>query len=253
MSDSPENAAHDAPLGRPVPDWTPPPRPERRALEGARVRLEPLDTAHADALFQANARDAQGAIWTYLPYGPFPDLDAYRAWVEAVAAKDDPLFFAIVERDKGRPTGVASYLRIAPEAGSIEVGHICLSPELAGTAAATEAMALMAREAFRLGYRRYEWKCNALNAGSRAAARRLGLGFEGIFKQAMVVKGRNRDTAWYALADRDWPALDAALSAWLEPGNFDKRGRQKTRLSEATRPIYEAGCTVSEPPVEVGA
>ncbi len=245
----PESRRNDLgqPVGWPLQGWTPPPRPPREALEGRVVRLEPLDPdAHAEELFAANAEDREGRLWTYLAYGPFDDLAAYRAWVAQVAAGDDPQFFAIVDRRDARAIGVASYLRIDPEAGSLEVGHICLSPRLAGTAAATEAMALLMRNAFALGYRRYEWKCDALNAPSRAAARRLGLGFEGVFKQATHYKGRNRDTAWYAVTDTLWPQLDAALTRWLDPANFDAEGRQIARLSELTRSVYEAGCTVSE-------
>jgi RimJ/RimL family protein N-acetyltransferase len=235
------------PVGWPLEGWTPPPPPPRMNLEGPRVRLEPLEAgAHADQLFAANAEDTVGRLWTYMAYGPFEDPAAYRAWVEQVAGKDDPLFYAVVDQHDGRAVGVASYLRIDPAAGSLEVGHICLSPRLAGTTAATEAMALMMRQAFALGYRRYEWKCDALNAPSRAAARRLGLGFEGVFKQATTYKGRNRDTAWFAVTDTLWPQLEAALTRWLDPANFDAEGRQRERLSELTRPVYEAGCTVAE-------
>jgi RimJ/RimL family protein N-acetyltransferase len=244
----PETNELGQPVGWPMPDWTPPSRPARQPLDGRLVRLEPLDPArHCDDLFCANAADAEGRLWTYLGYGPFADLESYRAWAEGAAATDDPLFFAILDRAAGRALGVASYLRIDPAAGSIEVGHLCFSPALAGTALATEAMAVMMRHAFALGYRRYEWKCHALNAPSRAAARRLGLGFEGVFKQAMVTKGRNRDTAWYAVTDTLWPHLEAAFVRWLDPANFGPDGRQKLRLSALTRPVYEAGCTVAEP------
>jgi RimJ/RimL family protein N-acetyltransferase len=150
---------------------------------------------------------------------------------------DDPLFFAILDAATGRPVGVASYLRIDPPSGSIEVGHLRFSPRLQRTPASTEAMYLMLARAFGLGYRRYEWKCDALNAPSRAAALRLGLSFEGIFRQATVYKGRNRDHAWFAATDREWPALREAYERWLDPGNFDERGRQRTRLSELTAPL----------------
>jgi RimJ/RimL family protein N-acetyltransferase len=159
--------------------------------------------------------------------------------LRSVAGKDDPQFHAVLERATGEAVGVASYLRIDPAAGSIEVGHINYSPRLQRTIAATEAMYLMMRRAFQLGYRRYEWKCNALNAPSRAAAQRLGLSYEGVFRQAHVVKGRNRDTAWYAAIDTEWPALDRAFQQWLDPANFDDRGRQRTSLSDLTAPILK--------------
>ncbi len=145
------------------------------------------------------------------------------------------MFFAVIDKAHGRPAGVASYLRIAPANGSIEVGHIHYSPTLQRRPAATEAMYLMMKRAFELGYRRYEWKCDALNAASRSAAERLGLTFEGIFRQATVYKNRNRDSAWYAAVDADWPALRDAFEKWLEPGNFDAAGRQRVRLSDLTR------------------
>jgi RimJ/RimL family protein N-acetyltransferase len=200
----------------------------------------PLDPAHAEPLYDANARDAEGRMWTYLPYGPFASVDAYRRWVIEVAAADDPLFFAIVDTRSNRATGVASYLRIDPPAGAVEVGHIAYSPLLQRTPAATEAMYLMMRLAFELGYRRYEWKCDALNGGSRSAAERLGFSYEGMFRQARVYKGRNRDTAWYAAIDRDWPALDAAFRQWLSPSNFDAQGNQRISLRALTAPIRAA-------------
>ena len=171
--------------------------------------------------------------------GPFADFESYRAWLSESARTSDPLFFAVVETASGRAVGVASYLRIAPQYGSIEVGHLNFSPALQRTPAATEAMYLMMERAFRLGYRRYEWKCDALNAPSRRAAQRLGLSFEGVFRQATVYKGRNRDTAWYAAIDRDWPALQAAFSRWLDPANFDESGRQRVALSALTASILK--------------
>jgi RimJ/RimL family protein N-acetyltransferase len=209
-------------------------------MPGRYCRLEPLDPGrHAEALFEADAADADGRSWTYLAYGPFPTLASYRSWVEAHGLGDDPLFFAVVEAATGRPSGVVSYLRIAPAVGSIEVGGIHYAPRLQRTPAATEAMYLMMQTAFDLGYRRYEWKCDALNAASRAAAQRLGLSFEGVFRQATVYKGRNRDTAWYAAIDAEWPALREAFRAWLDPGNFGEDGRQRARLSDLTRPVLQ--------------
>jgi len=225
------------PVGAPVPGWTPPPRPDGAPMAGRLVRLERLGADHAAALHAANRLDAAGRNWRYMAYGPFPTLADYRAWMAAVAAGDDPLFHAIVERATGQPVGVAAYLRIAPQAGSIEVGHIVFSPRLQRTAGATEAMFLMMRWAFDAGYRRYEWKCDALNAASRRAAQRLGLSFEGVFRQHMVVKGRNRDTAWYAAIDAEWPRLRASFESWLNPANFDAEGRQRQSLSALTRPL----------------
>ena len=227
------------PIGFPVPEWTPPPVPSRNVLHGRFCRVERLDPArHAADLHAANSADAAARMWTYLGYGPFASAEAYRAWAERMAAMSDPQFYAIVDAASGRAVGVASYLRIDPAAGSIEVGHIAYSPALQRTPAATEAMFLLMQQAFALGYRRYEWKCDALNAPSRAAAQRLGFVFEGIFRQALVYKGRNRDTAWFAIIDRDWPALQRAYEHWLAPANFDEAGQQRTSLSELTRASY---------------
>jgi len=226
------------PISFPVHDWTPPRRPARETLEGRFCRLEPLEPErHADGLYDANSLDSEGRNWAYLPYGPFDTPDGYRAWMERDCRGDDPLFYAVVDRATDRAVGVASYLRIDPANGSIEVGHINYSPLLQRTPAATEAMYLMMRHVFDLGYRRYEWKCNALNEPSRVAAQRLGFSFEGVFRQAAVVKGRNRDTAWYSVIDREWHALGGAFLRWLEPSNFDAQGRQRTQLSALTEPI----------------
>ena len=177
------------------------------------------------------ARDTRD--WTYLPYGPFERLDAYRAWADQVAAADDPLFHTIVDGASGRAAGVASLMRIDPINGVIEVGHIKYTPALQRTAAATEAMFLLMRRVFdELGYRRYEWKCDALNAPSRAAATRLGFMFEGIFRQAVVYKGRNRDTAWFSIIDREWPALKSAYERWFAADNLDAQGRQRRSLGD---------------------
>lgn len=228
------------PIGAPVEGWTPPPRPDGAPLEGRLVRLEPLGPAHAEALYAAMRTDREARNWTYLPYGPFASLTDYLGWVDGVAGKPDPFFLAVIDRATGEATGVASYLRIDPGAGSIEVGHINFSPLLQRSPGSTEAMYLMMRWAFEAGYRRYEWKCNALNAPSRRAALRLGLSFEGVFRQHMIAKGRNRDTAWYAAIDREWPALRAAFEAWLDPANFDAEGSQRQRLSDLTRPLLAA-------------
>jgi RimJ/RimL family protein N-acetyltransferase len=232
----PETNYLGQPIGFPVPDWKPPAWPSRESMEGCFCRVVPLDPQlHAASLHAANQADSANRMWTYLPYGPFDTLDSYRAWTEQKCQGDDPLFYAILDRGGGRAVGVASYLRISPDHGSIEVGHIQYSPELQRTPAATEAMYLMLRRAFTLGYRRYEWKCDALNAPSRSAAQRLGFSFEGVFRQATVVKGRNRDTAWYSVLDAEWPALNGAFLRWLAPRNFDDCGRQVERLSTLTR------------------
>lgn len=226
------------PLGFPVIDWKPAQRPTHKVLQGRFCTLEPLDAArHAEELFAANALDADGKNWTYLPYGPFDSFSSYNAWVAQCGSSVDPLFFAIISNESGKAVGVASYLRIDPANGSIEVGHLNFSPLMQQMPIATEAMWLMMREAFALGYRRYEWKCNALNMPSRVAAQRLGLSFEGVFRQAAVVKGRNRDTAWYAAIDKEWPPLNAAFQKWLAPENFDDAGRQLVALSQLTASV----------------
>jgi RimJ/RimL family protein N-acetyltransferase len=224
----------------PLPDWARPSTPSREPMQGRFCRLEALDIdRHAAALFKADAADADGGSWTYLAYGPFSDFPSYRNWLTTNCLGEDPLFFAIIDQSDRQPAGVASYLRITPVAGSIEVGHIHYAPRLQRSPAATEAMFLMMKWAFEAGYRRYEWKCDALNAASRAAAQRLGLSFEGIFRQATVYKGRNRDTAWYAAIDAEWPALRDAFLAWLDPANFDRDGRQRSKLSDLTKPILK--------------
>jgi RimJ/RimL family protein N-acetyltransferase len=231
---SPQNELGQ-PIGFPVPGWTARPRPERSVMAGRWCRVEPLEPErHGRDLFAANQADREGRMWTYLAYGPFADHGAYQAWLAGAAQSDDPLFHAIVDARSGQALGVASYLRIEPAVGVIEVGHIAYAPALQRTPAATEAMYLMMQRVFdELGYRRYEWKCDALNAPSRRAAERLGFTFEGVFRQATLYKGRNRDTAWYAVLDREWPERKAAFEAWLDPGNFDAEGRQRARLSPA--------------------
>ena len=202
-------------------------------MEGRFCRLEPLDAAkHAESLFSANGRDSQGKIWTYLPYGPFGSLAEYRQWMDRTCCGNDPLFFVIREKPENNATGVASFMRIDRENGSIEIGHVCFSPLLQRTAAATEAVFLMINMAFALGFRRCEWKCNALNAASRNAALRLGFSFEGIFRQAAVIKGCNRDTAWFSIIDPEWQSRKSAFEKWLQPSNFDEQGRQRARLSD---------------------
>lgn len=218
----------------PLANWQKPRFPDFTALEARYMRLEPLSPeAHAAALFKANS--ASDAIWDYLPYGPFTSQAAYHRWTRDVTASPDPRFHAIFNRDSGAWEGVASLMRIKPEFGVIEIGHVNLSPALQGTRAASEMFYLMMKWAFDAGYRRYEWKCDAANLPSRRAAQRLGMSFEGVFRQHLIVKGRNRDTAWFSVIDREWPALDEAFRAWLAPSNFDASGRQVERLSDLTR------------------
>jgi RimJ/RimL family protein N-acetyltransferase len=228
------------PIGPAVDRWTPPPRPPRGPMQGRYCRVELLDIErHAADLHAANRAASDPRDWTYLAYGPFESLEDYRAWMQRVCLGDDPLFHAVIDSATDKAVGVASYLRIEPASGSIEVGHINFSPLLQRTPAATEAMFLMMQRAFELGYRRYEWKCDALNARSRAAAQRYGLSFEGVFRQATVYKGRNRDTAWYAAIDQEWPALQSAFLQWLDPVNFDQSGRQRVRLADLTGPVLK--------------
>ena len=234
------------PIGESVPAWRPRPRPPRTAMEGRFCRVEPLDPPrHADDLFAAKQLDTSGRNWTYLFSEPPPDAAAYRRWADEAATRDDPFFHAIVDVRSGKAVGVAAYMRLQPEMGVIEVGNIHFSPLLQRSPLATEAMYLMMRRVFdELGYRRYEWKCDCLNAPSRRAAERLGFTYEGIFRQAVVYKGRNRDSAWYSVIDKEWPQLRAAFEGWLDPGNFDAEGRQKRSLTSfRTASSASAGLT----------
>jgi RimJ/RimL family protein N-acetyltransferase len=224
----------ELPLGEPL-EWTPARRPEPRTLAGEHVLLRPLDAAaDAQPLYAvSHAPDGDPAIWTYLSDGPYAsaaELGEMLAWAQR---SRDPLYFALVRRGDERALGLASYLRITPEFGVIEIGHIWFGAPLQRTTAASEAIYLLAGHAFdELGYRRLEWKCNSLNAASRRAAERFGFVFEGVFRQHQVVKGRNRDTAWYAITDKAWPAVRAGFQAWLAPENFDAEGRQRRPLGE---------------------
>lgn len=217
--------------------WTPPPLPARTVIQGRYARLEPLDHDHIPALWDAH-RDAP-ETWRYIPAGPFDTEAALGAWVDHVRIQPDPMQFAVRMED-GRLGGTLSIMRINPAAGSAEVGYIVFAPRLQRTREATEAVYLTIRWAFEAGYRRFEWKCDAANMPSRRAAQRFGLSYEGIFRQAAVVKGRNRDTAWFAAIDSEWPALRDAFEAWLDPSNFDADGRQKSRLGDLTARILVA-------------
>ena len=225
-------------FGEAVTGWKAPQFPDAGVIDGRACRLERLEERHADALFRANSED--DAIWDYLPYGPFPSEAGYIRWVGDMAASRDPLFYAVVEKETGLASGVMSYLRITPEMGVIELGHINLSRRLSRSTAATEAMILMMSWAFRAGYRRVARESGGPHNPSRRAAERRGLSYEGTFRQAAIVKGRNRDTAWFAATDKDWPGLQEAYEAWLSPANFDAKGHQIERLSDLTRLVRVA-------------
>lgn len=225
----------ERPMGTPVPNFTAPPRPDGLHLNGQYTRLSPLSAAqHTAELFAQTA--GHDWIWDYMPVGPFPSQAALQDFLQTAEASTDPVFYAIKDKAEDKVLGFASFLRINPEDGVIEVGFILMSPALQRTPMATEAMALMMGWAFEAGYRRYEWKCNALNAPSRRAAQRLGFSYEGVFRQAAIVKGQNRDTAWFSVIDQEWPALEQAFKTWLDPENFADDGTQKQRLSDLTAP-----------------
>jgi RimJ/RimL family protein N-acetyltransferase len=212
--------------------YRPRPRPERVVLEGRYCRLEPLDAArHTTTLFAASSGPGSEERFRYLAE-PAPDEAAFAAWIDRAARSEDPLFHAVVDRESGRAEGRQSFLRITPEHGVIEIGHVLWGPNVARTRVATEALLLYAAHAFdALGYRRFEWKCDAANEPSRRAALRFGFAYEGTFRQHMVVRGRNRDTAWFAMTDGEWPRIRERLAAWLEPANFDAEGRQRAPLA----------------------
>jgi RimJ/RimL family protein N-acetyltransferase len=222
------------PIGPAAPGWSMRPRPPRTDMAGRYCRLEPVSVQrHEKDLFAAYMAAPDGRDWTYL----FSDRPAsesdFNAYLAKLEKSEDPLHFAIVNSATNRAIGTAALMRIEPAHGVIEVGSITFSPLLKKTRAATESMYLMMRRAFdELGYRRYEWKCDSLNAPSRAAALRYGFTFEGIFRQAIVYKGRSRDTAWFSITDTEWPRIRAAFEAWLAPGNFNADGRQKRSLSD---------------------
>ncbi len=226
----------ERPVG-PIVDAKPPgAMPDQRPLHGLWVMLEPVSAgAHARELYDAFATsDPAGDIWTYLGYGPWQSPEQFEDWVRAREAARDPWFYAFIRRDTGKACGMGAFMRCDAGNGVIEIGHIWMSPELQKTREATEAIFLMIRHCFDdLGVRRLEWKCNALNAPSRRAANRFGFTFEGIFRQHMIIKGRNRDTAWFAVLDGDWPRVRAGFESWLRPENFDEKGCQKAKLQVA--------------------
>jgi RimJ/RimL family protein N-acetyltransferase len=214
-------------------DPAPAKRPQRTTLDGRIVSIVPLDpTAHSGTIYEATCGEENAGLWRYLFEGPFTSRAEFDSHVGQKAKSDDPLAFALLDRSSGDALGWASYMRIEPAHRVIEVGSILYTPRLQRTIGATEAMYLMARHVFEdLGYRRYEWKCNARNAPSRSAALRLGFTFEGIFRQHMIIKERNRDTAWFSMLDSEWPKRKAAFERWLDPANFDANGRQRVSLS----------------------
>jgi RimJ/RimL family protein N-acetyltransferase len=225
-----EGSAAAQPTGAPV-DPTLARKPGPVVIEGRFCRIEKLDPSrHGETLWQAVKDDDR--LWTYMAFGPFADRAAFDEWLAGRADSADPYFYAVIDRADGAAKGIVTLMEIRPAMRVIEVGSIVYSPRLQRTTPATEAQYLLARYAFdELGYRRYEWKCNALNAPSQRAARRLGFAFEGIFRQHMIVKGRNRDTAWFAMTDSDWPAVRSAFERWLAPANFDAKGKQREALS----------------------
>ena len=226
----------DPPLGAALTHWRGVDAPRRDPIDGRFVRIEALDPdVHGDALYGALAEAGNSRLWTYVPFGPFASKHDWQSWLHAVAAEDRSLYHALLDARSGEALGIAAYLRIQPEHGVMEVGSIVYAPRMQRTRHGTEAMYLLMARAFdELGYRRYEWKCNALNAASRNAAERLGFRHEGVFRQARVDKGRNRDTAWYSIIDSEWPNLKQRFGKWLDDRNFDGEGQQKLGLRQIT-------------------
>jgi RimJ/RimL family protein N-acetyltransferase len=245
---------HGQPVGDPVPSWTAPPAPGPVVLEGRWTRLEPLSTAHTTDLCAATCGEGRDRLWTYLPAEMPRSRTAFEEYVETRIAWPDNLSLVVVPRGRG-PEGIASLMRADPANGTVEVGHILFGEPLQRTTAATEAIWLLARHVFGLGYRRFEWKCDSLNAPSRSAATRFGFTFEGVFRQALVTKGRNRDTAWYSITDEEWRRLAPAYDRWLDPANFadperglgqrvSLRGLTASVAGPSPRSVSEAGTAV---------
>jgi RimJ/RimL family protein N-acetyltransferase len=233
---------YQQPVGEPMPDWSARVHPPRSPIEGQYCRLEPLEPRHAAELFTAYSQAPDGRDWTYMPVGPFDNAASYRDHVERAALSPDPQHYAVVDLKTGAAIGTLALMRIDRANGVIEVGSVAFSPLLKRTPISTEAQYLLMKHAFdELGYRRYEWKCDALNAPSRQAAARLGFQFEGIFRQAVLYKGRTRDTAWFSIIDKEWPAVRAAFEQWLAPENFDGQGQQRKSLTEIRGPNPTAG------------
>ncbi|ALR75746.1 GNAT family N-acetyltransferase [[Enterobacter] lignolyticus] len=226
-----QNNQFGQPVGDALPDWQPRPHPQRVTIEGRLCRLEPLAIQHAHALFAAWQLAPDTRSWTWLLREPDSCAEDYARWVESVAALQDPVHFAVIDKQSGRPVGTLALMRIDSHNGVVEVGHVHFSPLLSRTAMSTEAQWLLMRYAFdTLGYRRYEWKCNSHNEPSRRAALRMGFQFEGRFRQALVIKGHNRDTDWFSIIDKEWPQVDQAMQKWLAADNFDADGKQLKTL-----------------------
>ena len=224
---------YNQPIGLPLPQWTAAQKPDQTMIQGQYCRLERLDpTIHTQDLFLANGQNEDERSWTYLPYGPFVSYGEFYQWISEMAHMDDPYFYSIIDLKTHKAVGVASLIRIFPETGSIEVGHLNFSPLMQKKVTATEALYLLAKYSFELGYRRYEWKCDSLNLPSKAAAKRLGFKYEGTFRQATVYKGRSRDTDWFSILDSEWPELQKGYEKWLAPGNFDHTSAQIKSLGE---------------------
>jgi RimJ/RimL family protein N-acetyltransferase len=221
-------------LGNPVENWMTCQTPKKIMIQGRHCILEPLEIhKHAQKLLDVLAIDNNGESWTYLPYGPFNTLNDFEKWLSITLSENDTFLYAILDVKTQEPTGISGYLRITPEHGVIEIGHLHFSAKLKQTAVATEAIYLMLQQALQVyGYRRCEWKCNVLNEPSRKAAERFGFTFEGIFRQHAVFKNHNRDTAWFSIIDSEWPALKAKFEQWLHLDNFDATGKQILKLSE---------------------
>jgi RimJ/RimL family protein N-acetyltransferase len=224
-------------VGEPV-DTRPADRPRREPLAGRYVDVVPIDAKrHGDDLYAAATGPGTETMWTYLTIGPWTERASLDAWLAQAERSEDPFVYALVDKTAGKALGVATYLRIEPAHRVIEVGGLWFTPQLQRTRASTEAMYLMAKNAFEvLRYRRYEWKCNSYNEPSRRAALRLGFTYEGLFRQHMIARGRNRDTAWFSMLDGEWPERKAAFERWLAPENFDAAGRQRTRLEACAAP-----------------
>ncbi len=223
---------YQQPIGDALPNWQPRPFPQRVTLEGRYCRLEPLGTEHASALFQAHQQAGDDRSWTWLLREPEKDEAAFCDWIASTCTLRDPLHFAVIDNKTSRPVGSLALMRIDEKNGVMEVGSVHFSPLLARTPASTEAQWLLMNYAFTtLGYRRYEWKCNSLNEPSRQAALRLGFQYEGRFRQALVLKGHNRDTDWFSIIDGEWPQIDRALQRWLAADNFTADGKQRHSLA----------------------
>jgi RimJ/RimL family protein N-acetyltransferase len=238
--------SNDRPIGKVVDREVPVGRAfKRESIQGKTVSLVPLSVEeHGNALYASfRESDPEGRLWTYMAYGPFENLGIFQDWLRCQAASADPLFYTIVPGDTGTPSGMASFMRMDVSNGVAEIGNIWFAPGLQRSRAASEAIFLMMRHVLDTqGCRRLEWKCNNLNAASRRAAERFGFAFEGVFRNHMVIKGRNRDTAWYAITEEEWPPLRKAFEDWLEDGNFDSSGEQRRSLSDMTAEAHRSYC-----------